>query len=67
MTMRRETLPTGKHEDGKMVLSSPYDPEHEITCTPYGEMSDGTMVWEDKSGKQYTRNKFYGKYYFIEI
>ena len=65
--MRKESLPTGKYINGELVLNPPYDWTKEVICTPYGEMSDGTMVWQDETGKQYTRNKFFGKYYFIEL
>lgn len=68
--MRRETLPTAKVESGRIaLLAPPYDPEGKglVTCTPYGEMEGGLLVWADDQGKQYTRNRIYGKYYFVEL
>lgn len=65
--MRKQTLPVAYYENGHWTLSEPYNYDNRITCVPYGEMSDGTMVWEDSEGKQYTRNKFFGKYYFCEM
>lgn len=55
--MRKETLPTGRYEHGKLMLCNPYTTKPETvftTCTPYGEMQDGTMVWADREGRQYT-------------
>lgn len=63
----KQNLPVVYYEKGKWVFTSPYDYNTRISCKPYGEMSDGTMIWEDEEGKQYTRNKFFGKYYFCEI
>jgi len=65
--MRKQTLPVAYIENGKWVLTEPYDPSNRITCSPYGEMSDGTMVWENAEGKQFTRCRFFGKYYFCEM
>lgn len=68
--MRKETLPTGRYEGGKWVLNDAYTPNWEnefITCAPYGEMQDGTLVWADKYGKQYTRQKIWGRFFFIEL
>lgn len=67
MKIRRESLPLAKYERGEVVLSNAYGDVNYITCTPYGEMADGTMVWTDENGKQYTRNKFFGKYFFFEM
>lgn len=68
--MRKETLPTGKYEHGKFVYSNPYTTKQETvftTCTPYGEMQDGTMVWADREGRQYTRQKVSGRFFFVEL
>lgn len=65
--MKKNRLPVAKYENGKWMLSEPYDFDNRIVCTPYGEMSDGTMVWESENGKQYTKQKFFGKYYFCEM
>lgn len=68
--MRKETLPTGRYEHGKLMLCNPYTTKPETvftTCTPYGEMQDGTMVWADREGRQYTRRKFRGQFFFVEL
>ena len=67
MKQRVETLPTAIYRDGKWVLSDPYDYTTRKTCKVYGEMSDGVKVWQDENGKQYTRQKLFGKYYFCEM
>lgn len=63
----KQTLPTGKWNNGRLEIGSPYDPDGYITCEIVGQMQSGEMVWEDESGKQYTRNRIHGKYYFIEL
>lgn len=63
----KNTLPIAYLEKGKLVLTEPYDYDNRITCELIGEMSDGTKVWEDNNGKQYTKNLFYGKYYFFAL
>lgn len=65
--MRRETLPTAIRVNGKWKLSEPYTDECRVSCTVYGEMSDGTKVWQDDTGKQWFRQKLFGKYFFVEI
>ena len=55
------------YKDGKWELSDPYDYNNRITCTVCGEMCDGVKVWADEKGKQFTRQKLYGKYYFCEM
>ena len=65
--MKKQTLPVATYNKGKWVLSEPYEYSNRITCKPYGEMSDGTMVWQDKNEKQYIRMKFFGKYFFCPI
>jgi hypothetical protein len=68
--MRKETLPTARYEKGKLVLSNPYTPKRATvftTCTPYGEMQDGTLVWADREGRQYTRQKAFGRFFFVEL
>lgn len=65
--MRTQTLPIAYIKDGCWVLSEPYEPANRISCNPYGEMSDGTMVWADANGKQYTRQRFFGKFFFCEM
>ena len=67
MKRRVENLPTATYTGGKWHLSDPYDMTNRITCSVYGEMSDGTKVWTDESGKQYTRQKIFGKYFFCEM
>ena len=68
--MRKETLPTGRYKGDELILNDPYTPNWEnefTTCTPYGEMQDGTMVWADSNGNQYTRQKILGRFYFVEL
>ena len=65
--MRRESLPTATYKDGKWILSEPYNPKNYVTCSVIGEMSDGAKVWVNDNGKQFTRQKIYGKYYFCEM
>ncbi len=65
--MKKNRLPVARYKNGRWALDEPYEENNRITCTPYGEMSDGTMVWADENGKQYTRQKFFGKYYFCEM
>ena len=38
-----------------------------ITCSPFGEMSDGTMVWADEDGNQFLKQKHFGRYFFCEF
>lgn len=64
MTQR---LPIAKIENGKVILTDYEDYEKWIECEPYGEMSDGTMVWENAEKKQFIRKRFYGKYFFINL
>lgn len=64
---RNETLPTAIYEDGKWVLSEPYDIKKRKTCSVIGEMCDGLKVWADEEGNQFTRQKIYGKYYFCTM
>lgn len=65
--VRIERLPVAFYQDGKWNLSDPYSYENRIECSVIGEMSDGTKVWEDSTGKQYTRQNFFGKYYFCKM
>lgn len=65
--MRQQTLPVAYFEKGHWVLTEPYEPDNRITCRPYGEMNDGTLVWVDDEDNQYTRIMFYGKYYFCKM
>ena len=67
MKQRTETNPIAKYTPDGWVLGEPYEPNDRITCTVYGEMSDGVKVWTDENGKQYTRQRFFGKYYFVEM
>lgn len=67
MKIRTETNPIAKYTSNGWVFSEPYEIENRVSCTVQGEMSDGTKVWVDKNGKQYTRNKLFGKYYFVEM
>lgn len=67
MKQRTQTLPIAAYKNGKWELSEPYEPENRITCTVVGEMCDGTIVWEDNKGKQFSRQKFFGKYYFCKM
>lgn len=67
MKQRNETLPTAIYRDGKWELSDPYDYNNRKTCKVCGEMCDGVKVWADENGKQYTRQKLFGKYYFCEM
>ena len=64
MKRRKQTLPIATYKNGKWHLTEPYEPENRITCTVIGEMCDGTLVWEDENGKQFSRQRFFGKYYF---
>ncbi len=65
--MRKETNPIAYYSEGRLDLRDFGNMEAWITCIPYGQMSDGTMVWEDNEGNQYTRNKFFGKYFWVEL
>lgn len=67
MKKRVETLPTAIYKNGKWCLSEPFEPENRITCSVVGEMCDGALVWEDENGKQFSRQRFFGKYYFCEM
>ena len=64
MKVRTERLPVAKYINGKWNLSEPYDGENRIYCSVVGQMCDGSLVWEDENGKQYSRQRFFGKYYF---
>ena len=59
----KQTLPTIRYEDGKPELHM----SEMIACSPYGEMADGTMVWESENGEQFIRCKLFGKYFFSEF
>lgn len=65
--MKKQTLPTAIYISGEWHIAEPYNREKYITCEIYGEMADGCKVWVDANGKQYTRQKIYGKYYFVTI
>lgn len=67
MKQRIETLPIAIYRDGKWKLSEPFDMAARKTCRVIGEMCTGSKVWEDADGKQYTRQKVFGKYYFCEM
>ena len=67
MKQRTETLPTAIYQDGKWELGEPYDISNRKTCSVIGEMNDGTKVWQDENGKQFSRQKIFGKYYFCEM
>lgn len=67
MKNRVENLPTARYENGKWNLSEPFEIENRITCSVIGEMCDGTKVWQDDNGNQYSRQKIFGKYYFCVI
>lgn len=61
---RNQTLPTAKLEKGLYVLT-----DEKLTCEPYGQMSDGRLVWSDHRGWQYIKYKFHrdNRYYFVKI
>lgn len=67
MKQRAETLPTAFYKEGKWELAEPYDIKNRKTCSVIGEMCDGTRVWADETGKQFSRQKIFGKYYFSEM
>ena len=67
MKVRTESLPVAKYADGKWILSDPYEFENRIVCSVVGQMCDGSLVWEDERGKQYNRQRFFGKYYFCAM
>jgi len=67
MKARSEALPTAIYKNGKWELGAPYDYNSRAVCSVYGEMQDGTKVWVDEFGKQFTRQKIFGKYYFCEM
>lgn len=42
--------------------------ESKITCELYGEMDNGTKIWQDvATGKQYGLLRMLGKYYFYKF
>jgi len=65
--MRKQTLPVAEYVNGKWFLDEPHEPNNRITCEAYGVMDDGAIVWEDSNGKQYTRARFFGKFYFCKM
>ena len=64
--MIKQTLPLIDYDSNqhKWVLTG-----EKISCLPYGEMADRTMVWQssDEDDRQYQRVKLNGKYYFIPM
>ena len=59
----KQTLPVMRYIDGHCVWFH----SKKVTCSPYGEMADGTMVWCDEDGNQWIRQKFCGRFFFCEF
>lgn len=61
MAIKIQTLPAVTYKDGT------YQYIGRISCSVIGEMYDGIKVWQDSTGKQWTRHKLSGKYFFCEL
>ena len=66
--LRRETLPVAMYAGGKWIFEGlTGDGVGKVTCSPYGQMSDGTLVWTDSNENQYVRRKLWGVFFFEKL